>query len=153
MVGMNLHPQEKNHPLSFIHHPSVGTWDFRVFCYIVFAMVLSREELQSLVEARHRSPHQLLGMHPLGDGAGVIARALIPEAAKVEIAPVHENQMPAIELRRLGVKRGEEKRKSAATAPDQCADGTLERTGDSGGAAGLLGHRGPLPPAARPHAG
>ena len=64
-------------------------------------MVLSHDELRSLTEARHRSPHQWLGMHPLGDGSGVVARALIPNAAKVEIQPVHEKQMPTVQLHRL----------------------------------------------------
>jgi hypothetical protein len=33
-------------------------------------MVLTQEELSSLVEVKHRSPHQLLGMHELGKGKG-----------------------------------------------------------------------------------
>ena len=51
-------------------------------------MVLTREELQSLVEVRQRSPHHLLGLHPLGDGSGLVARALAPKADKVELQPV-----------------------------------------------------------------
>lgn len=66
-----------------------------------FTMVLTREEQQSLVEVRHRSPHELLGMHPLGDGSGVVARALVPGAAKVEFQPVHEKNMPVIKLKRI----------------------------------------------------
>src|SRR5438552_7095558 len=65
-------------------------------------MALSHQELQSLLEVRNRAPHQLLGMHPLGDGSGVIARALIPHAAKVELQPVHEKEKPAFELHRIG---------------------------------------------------
>src|SRR6266705_5180002 len=65
-------------------------------------MALSHQELQSLLEVRNRAPHQLLGMHPLGDGSGVIARALIPNAAKVELQPVHEREKPAFELHRIG---------------------------------------------------
>ena len=64
-------------------------------------MVLTREEQQSLVDVRHRSPHQLLGMHPLGSGSGVVARALIPGATKVEFHPVHEKNMPVIKLKRI----------------------------------------------------
>ena len=41
-------------------------------------MVLTQEELRSLVEVNQRSPHQLLGMHPLGDGSGLVVRALVP---------------------------------------------------------------------------
>jgi 1,4-alpha-glucan branching enzyme len=64
-------------------------------------MILSPEELKSLVEVQHRSPHQLLGMHPLGDGSGVVVRALIPNAAKAEIVPVMEKDKPRIKLKRL----------------------------------------------------
>jgi 1,4-alpha-glucan branching enzyme len=64
-------------------------------------MVLTQEELSSLVEVRHRSPHQLLGLHALGDGSGLVARALVPNAAKVEFQPVHEKDKPAIKLKRI----------------------------------------------------
>jgi len=64
-------------------------------------MLLTKEELLSLIEARNRSPHQLLGLHPLGNGAGVIARAFVPNAAHVEVQPVHEKDKPAFELERI----------------------------------------------------
>ncbi len=64
-------------------------------------MVLTQEELRSLVEVKQRSPHQLLGMHPLGDGSGLVVRALVPNAAKVEIEPVHEKNKPVIKLQRI----------------------------------------------------
>src|SRR5262245_43569318 len=64
-------------------------------------MVLTQEELRSLVEVRSRSPHQLLGMHPLADGSGLVVRALIPGAAKIEIQPVHEKDQPVIRLKRI----------------------------------------------------
>ncbi len=64
-------------------------------------MLLTQEELQSLVKVRTRSPHHLLGMHRLGDGAGLVARALVPQAAKVEIEPVLEKDKPAIKLKRI----------------------------------------------------
>ena len=57
-------------------------------------MVLTQQELKSLVEVKTRSPHQLLGLHSLGDGSGLVARALLPDAAKVEIQPVHEKDKP-----------------------------------------------------------
>ena len=50
-------------------------------------MVLTQAELRSLIDVNNRSPHQLLGMHPLGDGSGVVVRALAPHASKVEIQP------------------------------------------------------------------
>jgi 1,4-alpha-glucan branching enzyme len=64
-------------------------------------MLLTESELGSLIHATHRCPHQLLGMHPLGDGSGVVARALLPNAAKVELVPTHESDKPNITLRRL----------------------------------------------------
>lgn len=64
-------------------------------------MILTPEELESLVQVRHRSPHQLLGMHPLGDGSGVVARAFLPDAAKVEVAPTHEAGKPRIQLKKI----------------------------------------------------
>src|SRR5438445_118650 len=65
-------------------------------------MALTQPELQSLLEVRNRAPHQLLGMHPLGDGSGLVARALVPNATKVELQPVHENDKPSFELGRIG---------------------------------------------------
>ncbi len=64
-------------------------------------MVLTQEELRSLVKGNNRSPHQLLGLHPLGDGSGLVARALVPDATKVEFHPVHEKEMPVITLERI----------------------------------------------------
>src|SRR5262249_19379738 len=64
-------------------------------------MVLTQQELRSLVEAKIRSPHTLLGLHPLGNGAGLVARAMVPHAAKVEIEPVHEKEKPSIKLKRI----------------------------------------------------
>ena len=61
-------------------------------------MILAPEELRSLVELKHRSPHELLGMHPLGDGTGVVVRALVPDAAQIEIVPTHEKNQPKIKL-------------------------------------------------------
>jgi 1,4-alpha-glucan branching enzyme len=64
-------------------------------------MILTAAELASLVEVRHSSPHQLLGMHPLGDGSGVVVRAFLPDAADVRIVPTHEKNRPKIRLKRL----------------------------------------------------
>jgi len=65
-------------------------------------MLIAPTELDALVGLRHGSPHSLLGMHPLGDGSGVVARALIPGAASVELVPVHETSMPTLKLVRVG---------------------------------------------------
>ena len=64
-------------------------------------MILTTEELRSLVELIHQSPHTLLGMHALGDQSGVVARALLPGAAKVEVQPVHEKDKPSFTLERI----------------------------------------------------
>jgi 1,4-alpha-glucan branching enzyme len=64
-------------------------------------MLLTQEEFRSLVEARHATPHELLGMHPLGDGSGVVVRSVQPDAAKIEVVPVLEKGRPAFVLKRL----------------------------------------------------
>src|SRR6185436_15945762 len=64
-------------------------------------MLLTEPELGGLIHATHRCPHQLLGMHPLGDGSGLVARALLPHAAKVELVPTHEKAKPRLALKRI----------------------------------------------------
>src|SRR5882757_1287806 len=64
-------------------------------------MLLTKDERRSLVELKHQSPHTLLGMHPLGDKSGVVVRALLPDAVKVEIQPVHEKDKPKFALERI----------------------------------------------------
>jgi 1,4-alpha-glucan branching enzyme len=64
-------------------------------------MLLTKDELRSLVELTHQSPHSLLGMQPLGDGSGLVVRALLPDAKKVEVQPVHEKDKPKFELKRI----------------------------------------------------
>jgi 1,4-alpha-glucan branching enzyme len=44
-------------------------------------------------------------MHPLGDGSGVVVRAFLPEAAKVQVVPTHEKDKPSFKLERVE-KRG-----------------------------------------------
>jgi len=64
-------------------------------------MILTSDELRSLADLKHQSPHTLLGMHPLGDESGLVVRALVPDAKKVEIQPVHEKHRPSFELKRI----------------------------------------------------
>ena len=64
-------------------------------------MILKPDELRSLVELKHQSPHTLLGMHRLGDGSGLVVRALLPDAATVEVLPTHEKSKPAFKLKRI----------------------------------------------------
>ncbi|MEQ2009914.1 MAG: 1,4-alpha-glucan branching enzyme, partial [Limisphaerales bacterium] len=67
-------------------------------------MILTPAELDSLVNAQHPSPHQLLGMHPLGDGSGLVVRAFLQNAASVEVAPVHEPEKPRFALQMLDAR-------------------------------------------------
>ncbi|MSU21801.1 MAG: 1,4-alpha-glucan branching protein GlgB [Pedosphaera sp.] len=64
-------------------------------------MILISEELDSIVEARHRSPHELLGMHPIGTGKGVVVRAYLQTMVEVEVVPVHELAKPSFKLQRI----------------------------------------------------
>ena len=64
-------------------------------------MLLTKDELRSLVELKHQSPHSLLGMQPLGDKSGVVVRAVLADAKKVEVQPVHEKDKPKFELKRI----------------------------------------------------
>jgi 1,4-alpha-glucan branching enzyme len=64
-------------------------------------MILTPAELRSLVDLIHQSPHTLLGMHPLGGGSGLVVRALVPDAKKISVQPVHEKDKPQFELKRI----------------------------------------------------
>ena len=64
-------------------------------------MILTPDELRSLVELKHQSPHTLLGMHPLGGQSGLVVRALLPGAESVEVQPVHEKDKPGFALERI----------------------------------------------------
>jgi 1,4-alpha-glucan branching enzyme len=64
-------------------------------------MLLTHGELESLIQVRHRSPHTLLGMHPLGDGSGIVVRAFVPDAVQVEIEPTHEKTRPRLKLQKV----------------------------------------------------
>ena len=64
-------------------------------------MLLSPSELESLVQGLHQSPHSLLGLQPVGDGKGLVARAMIPGATHVELVPVHDATRPKFELKRI----------------------------------------------------
>src|SRR5215472_14106557 len=99
-------------------------------------MTLSQEELKSLVEGKSRSPHHLLGLHPRGDGSGLIARVLLPEAAKVDLEPVHEKDKPTVSLQRVpktDIFEGETQEASRVYAYDLVItdrEGKVRRTRD-----------------------
>jgi len=61
-------------------------------------VLLTPQELSDLAGLRHRSPHSILGLHPLGGGAGLVGRAFIPGATRVEITPVAKDAGPTFEL-------------------------------------------------------
>ena len=63
-------------------------------------MILTRAELESLIQATNPNPHQLLGMHALGGGTGVVVRAFLPNAAEVKLVPLQEKDKPEISLER-----------------------------------------------------
>ena len=84
-------------------------------------MILTAAELESLVAAQHRTPHDLLGMHVLGDASGVVVRALLQNASVVEAVPTHEKDRPTIPLKRLsdeGVFEGVSREATAIFAYD-----------------------------------
>ncbi|HEV7924463.1 MAG TPA: 1,4-alpha-glucan branching protein GlgB [Verrucomicrobiae bacterium] len=64
-------------------------------------MILTNQEADSLLEVRHSSPHTLLGMHALGDGTGLVVRALHPHAVEIEAVPVHEKSKPSVKLKQV----------------------------------------------------
>src|SRR6267378_7635536 len=100
-------------------------------------MILTQAEVDSLIHALLRSPHQLLGMHPLGDGSGVVVRALLPNAAKVEVHPTHEKDKPPIKLERIhecGLFEGMTKKANRVYAYDLVItdfEGKVRRTRDA----------------------
>jgi hypothetical protein len=53
-------------------------------------MLLTKEELLSLVGFTHQSPHTLLGMQPLGDGPGLLICVLL-SADTLRLALAMEN--------------------------------------------------------------
>src|SRR6478735_6237671 len=101
---------EANSPCRFFNDRRVPA------CHHRSTMILTQAELESLAQAQHRHPHQLLGMHPLGDGSGVVTRAYLHNAAQVEVLPVLEKSRPKFKLERVhesglfeGVTKGSNK--------------------------------------------
>jgi len=62
-------------------------------------MILANADLESIINVRHRSPHDLLGMHPID--SGLVVRAFLPDARTVEIVPTVEKNRPTIKLNRI----------------------------------------------------
>lgn len=100
-------------------------------------MILTTEEIATLIQVRNQCPHQLLGMHPLGEGAGIVVRAFWPRAVSIEIAPVHEKNKPTIKLEKIhdhGLFEGSNSKVKKVYAYDLIItefDGTIVRTRDA----------------------
>lgn len=99
-------------------------------------MILTTQEADRIVEGRHRSPHELLGMHQLGDGSGMVARVYWPGAAEVEVAPVHEKSKPRFKLQQVrpGLFEGSTTKANEVYAYDLIVtlnDGTKLQTRDA----------------------
>ncbi len=99
-------------------------------------MLLTPSELDSLTRLIHRSPHTLLGLHPLGDGSGMVGRAMIPGAVAVQLVAVHDRSQSALDLGRLDssdIFEGIQRSASQVYAYDlriQWADGSLTQGRD-----------------------
>jgi len=64
-------------------------------------MNLPQDELRNLVELKHRSPHSILGMHPLQDGSGVVVRVFVSGASKVEVRALSDGDGPGLVLQQI----------------------------------------------------
>jgi len=64
-------------------------------------MLLTSEEREQLVNVRYGMPHQLLGMHHLGDGSGLVVRALVPEAVGIQVVPAPGAEGSKIDLEKI----------------------------------------------------
>ncbi len=99
-------------------------------------MLLSDAEIQSLTGLVHPSPHSLLGMHPLGDGSGIVVRAQIPGADSIQVVPVHDRSRTPFALTRIGTSdlfEGSSNQSSHVYAYDLAitwADGNLSQGRD-----------------------
>ena len=99
-------------------------------------MILSPAELESLVKVEHLCPHQLLGLHSLGEKKGLVARAFAPGAKSVEVLPVHDKSKPSFALQPLdytGYFEGTTKKASEIYAYDlkvTWPDGTVQQGRD-----------------------
>ncbi len=67
-------------------------------------MILSADELQSLLQVRHAAPHAVLGMHPVSKNGqrGLVVRALVRDA--VRCAVVDANRREAWAMSRLAAE-------------------------------------------------
>src|SRR5215217_1878548 len=58
-----------------------------------FRVIISKTDLTALLEAKHASPHSVLGMHPLvlKQKKGVVARCIVKGAASCEVVDLDAN--------------------------------------------------------------
>ena len=52
-------------------------------------MIIHRDELEACIAGKIGEPHTFLGLHPLADRPGMVARAWDPAARKIFL--VHDN--------------------------------------------------------------
>jgi 1,4-alpha-glucan branching enzyme len=64
-------------------------------------MILTNQEADSIIQLRLHSPHELLGLHVLPAGSGLVARVFHPNALAVEVAPAREMQKPRFQLKQV----------------------------------------------------
>ncbi|MDO8545312.1 MAG: 1,4-alpha-glucan branching protein GlgB [Opitutaceae bacterium] len=66
-------------------------------------MIISKTDLTTLVEAKHASPHSILGMHPLTykRSKGVVVRAFVSGAKICEVVDLHSEPHPKFLMTRL----------------------------------------------------
>ncbi len=64
-------------------------------------MILPQDELRKLTELKHRDPYSVLGLHPHPNASGLVGRAFIPRATKVELRSVDNGGATAFELSQI----------------------------------------------------
>src|SRR5258705_7826513 len=62
---------------------------------------LGNNELRALLSLRHQDPHQVLGPHPSADG--IIVRAFLPDAEKVEVVSGTKRPQVMVKLSEAGL--------------------------------------------------
>ena len=65
-------------------------------------MLLSQSELESLVQGSISRRIRCSDCNRSGTAKGLVARAMIPGATRVELVPVHDTTRPKFELKRIG---------------------------------------------------
>ncbi|NNF05721.1 MAG: 1,4-alpha-glucan branching protein GlgB [Candidatus Eisenbacteria bacterium] len=67
---------------------------------------ITKDEIASLVELRHNHPHRLLGMHPLGEGRGLVIRVFRPDARAVTLLEGKQEKLRLTRIHSSGLFEG-----------------------------------------------